>query len=483
MRSTIALALTFSLAITMLTFGQTSKARAYLDTKQFYNPSIGNYLEIQLQFVGYSLNYKALKEGVQATVAIRLNIISETKDTISDLYLLNSPIFKDSIIDDFYDIRRFKLTPGNYQLSLEIQDVNNMAKPLSAQQSIEVIELKDKASISAIEIAEFAYPDTLESVFQKSGFYIIPKISNYYPTQLNKMPIYLEVYNLNLPGDSIVGIKQSVIDVENKIELEEYTTFNRLKPNAVTPIFKTIDLSLLPSGKYALNYSLVNRKMEEKYLESYVFERTNDFLDSIQSENVVLDPSFQESISEDSVIYFLESLIPIAKPAEIKNIISSIQTKNNSLMRKHIQAFWKYTAPNSAYEAWIKYKNQIYLVERSFGNNFQEGFETDRGRVYLKYGSPSSINARETSPTEYPYEIWIYNKIGSFSNKRFVFYNPDLVNNAYRLLHSDMLGELKNPSWQQILVKRNTMNGDVDNPNKFNQRVWGGNSNDLFRQY
>jgi GWxTD domain-containing protein len=152
-------------------------------------------------------------------------------------------------------------------------------------------------------------------------------------------------------------------------------------------------------------------------------------------------------------------------------------------MRKHIQAFWKYTAKNSPYESWIKYKNQIYLVERSFGNNFQEGFETDRGRVYLKYGSPSSINARETSPTEYPYEIWIYDKIGAFSNKRFVFYNPDLVNNAYRLLHSDMLGELKNPSWQQILVKRNTMNGDVDSPNKFNQRVWGGNSNDLFRQY
>ena len=91
------------------------------------------------------------------------------------------------------------------------------------------------------------------------------------------MPVYLEVYNLNLPGDSIVGIKQSIIDVENKIELEEYTTFNRLKPNAVTPIFKTIDLSLLPSGKFALNYSLVNRKMEEKYLESYIFERTNDF--------------------------------------------------------------------------------------------------------------------------------------------------------------------------------------------------------------
>ena len=83
----------------------------------------------------------------------------------------------------------------------------------------------------------------------------------------------------------------------------------------------------------------------------------------------------------------------------------------------------------------------------------------------------------------YKYEIWVYDKIGVFSNKRFVFYNPDLVNNAYRLLHSDMLGELKNPAWQQILVKRNTNDGTVDDPNKFNQKAWGSNSYDLFRQY
>jgi hypothetical protein len=64
-----------------------------------------------------------------------------------------------------------------------------------------------------------------------------------------------------------------------------------------------------------------------------------------------------------------------------------------------------------------------------------------------------------------------------------VFYNPDLVNRAYRLLHSDMVGELKNPSWPQILSKRNTVNGNVDNPNANNVDHWGGNSNDYYRQY
>jgi GWxTD domain-containing protein len=223
--------------------------------------------------------------------------------------------------------------------------------------------------------------------------------------------------------------------------------------------------------------------MEILSSQYYPFERSNDVIAEFNPEKMVLDPAFQSSVSDDSVAYYLASLIPIAKPAEIKNIISTLKSKNLEKCRKHIQAFWVQSAPQNSYDSWIRYKIQVQLVERLYRTNYQDGSETDRGRVYLKYGAPSSVITKETSPSEYPYEIWTYNKIGKFSNKRFIFYNPDLVNNAYRLLHSDMLGELKNPAWQQILAKRNTNNGDIDNPNKFNEKHFGGNSNDYFRQY
>jgi hypothetical protein len=140
--------------------------------------------------------------------------------------------------------------------------------------------------------------------------------------------------------------------------------------------------------------------------------------------------------------------------------------------------YWNATDPENPYESWIKYKAQVRLVERSFRNNFQAGYETDRGRVYLQYGSPTNIIVRENNPMEYPYEIWQYNKIGKFSNKQFIFYNPDLVNNTHRLLHSDMVGELKNSGWQQTLSKRNTENGNVDDPNSAVQDQFGGNANE-----
>jgi GWxTD domain-containing protein len=196
-----------------------------------------------------------------------------------------------------------------------------------------------------------------------------------------------------------------------------------------------------------------------------------------------MDPAFQASISDDSVHFYLGSILPITKAAENRNIRDLLKSKDIGSIRKYLQAFWLQTAPTDAYTAWIKYKQQVLYVQGLYKTNFQQGYETDRGRVYLQYGAPSTTNVKEGSPSEYPYEVWFYNKIGKFSNRRFIFYNPDLTNNAFRLLHSDLIGEVKNPGWSQVLSRRNTVNGTVDDPNLFNQRSWGQNSNDLFRQY
>jgi GWxTD domain-containing protein len=457
--------LTLAFLLTLTTKAQDQKLKAYLDTKQFYAPEIGNYIEIYFQFAASSVKYKGVEGGLQGDLAIKLDVTDGTKTVASDAYRLQSPLMKDSIVEDFFDLKRFALSPGKYVLNIELSDLNTENTPLKASVPVQIDDLSNAISISDIEVAEFAYKGDENSVFFKSGINIIPRLSTFYPTELSVIPVYLEIYNTNLLEDTVCALKQ------------RHTT------SSVLPILRKVDINALPTGKYALNYTLLSRSLSELSTQQYVFERSNDLDIPWTIENMVIDPAFQASISDDSVMFYLESLIPIAKPAEIKNIISVLKLKDRELERRHIQAFWLKTAPNNAYDAWLKYKEQVQLVERLYSNNFQEGFETDRGRVYLQYGAPTNIIQRETSPSEYPYEIWQYNKIGKFSNKRFVFYNPDLVNNAYRLLHSDMLGELKNPAWPQILSKRNTNNGDIDNPNQFLQQNWGGNSNDFFRQY
>jgi GWxTD domain-containing protein len=179
----------------------------------------------------------------------------------------------------------------------------------------------------------------------------------------------------------------------------------------------------------------------------------------------------------------LASLIPIAQQETQRSILLHLKEHDPEMSKKFIQSFWIATAGTQAYRQWLSYKSQVQLVQKIYGNNFMDGYETDRGRVYLQYGSPTNIVTRENSPTEYPYEIWQYNKIERFSNKRFIFYNPELTNKNYRLIHSDMIGEIKNSNWPQVLNSRNTPNGTIDDPNSNVQEHFGGSSNTLFRQY
>ena len=478
---------TFGILLTLLmlsttSFGQTQKLRAYLDNKQFFAPGVGNYVEFNLQFVGHSLHYKGTENGLIADVLVE-SFITINEDTInSEAYRLASPLMRDSIVEDFFDVQRYQLDPGEYKYSIKLTDLNSTAPPLKASTPIYVEDLSDAISISDILVAEVATIGDTNSIFYKSGYNIIPRLSTFYPKQLNTLPIYFEVYNSQEMSESTFKIKQTLVDADTGYEMEDKVLYTEHKTGSVVPIFRKIPLEKLTTGKYLIRFTIVSSYNIELSTQTYEFERSNDIIAEFGTTDVVLDPAFQESITNDSLLYYLESLIPICGAGEVRNIIDIAKTKDPEKARKYIQTFWKFTTPDNPYEGWIKYKAQVQLVERLFDNNFQEGYETDRGRVYLQYGSPSNIVSREVSSSEYPYEIWRYNKIGVFSNKRFIFYNPDLVNNAYRLLHSDLIGEVKNQGWPQELSKRNTKSGGVDNPNSNVIDKWGQNSQEDFRQ-
>ena len=461
---------------------QTKKLKAYLDEKQYYAPEIGNYIEIQLQYVGYTIAYKSKENGLQGEIAVIMKFMQNDSIIASDAFRLQSPIMKDSIIEDFYDIKRFALKPGEYSFSIELKDLNSLEEALKATKSIKIEDLSLKTTISDIEIAESATQGDESSVFFKSGYNIIPKLSNYFPDELKYMPVYFEIYNSEKLNEDAFGIKQKITNSLTGEEIAFFSKTTRHKPANVVPFARSIDIQNLPSGKYILEYIVINKSLVEVAKQTYEFERSSNIDNMFDPEKIILNPAFQESIHKDSVQFYLASLIPMAKPAEIKNILSVIKTKNDDNARKLIQGFWITTSGTNAFESWMRFKQQVLVVEKLYKNNYQAGYETDRGRVFLQYGAPTTVIQRESTPDEYPYEIWQFNKIGKFSNKSFIFYNPDLVSTSYRLLHSDMIGETKNPGWQQVLRSRNTPHGNIDTPNQ-NVNSSFGDSNYYFKQY
>ncbi len=465
-------------------FGQKNQMKAFIDYKSYYSPEQGPYIDLQFQFAAYTIKFAAVDSVLQARVAVSTIVTSQPSgDTVyTNAFALESPRMRDSIVEDFFDNIRIPLQPGNYIAHVSLMDLNGKDKTLDGQLEISIPDHFTKVSTSDILIAEVATPSSnMESPFQKSGYEIIPRISNFYNQYMTNIPYYVELYNTNLIQDSSFGLRQQIISTQTNQVIPGFSRFTKIKPSPVVPILRNIDISKLPSGSYHLTLEVIDRNSKTiGQTADYFFERINDIELAETVDEIILDPTFQASITDDSLKYYLASLIPIARPAEVKSIIKTLKANSPDLCRKHIQQFWIQTSGANATSQWLIYKKNVILVQQNYGNNFQDGLETDRGRVFLQYGQPNTIIVRETSPSEYPYEIWHYYKIKTFSNKRFVFYNPDLVNNAYRLLHSDMVGEQQNYKWQEMLVKRNNSSNSVDNTDGNSQ--YGGNSNYYYKQ-
>ena len=63
-------------------YGQRSKFKVYFNTVQFYEPSIGNYLELHFQFDAKYMKFLSNGNGLQATAYLKIEI----KDSLGKSY-------------------------------------------------------------------------------------------------------------------------------------------------------------------------------------------------------------------------------------------------------------------------------------------------------------------------------------------------------------------------------------------------------------
>jgi GWxTD domain-containing protein len=474
----------FLTIILLLPFFTFATPKIYFDYKVFYTPTHQPYVETLLQFSAASLKFLATQDGglgsrLEVTQVFRINdsIVS------ADKYIVQSPNMPDSTIEDYYDVKRFLLQPNVYSLELVIKDLNN-GESVEGEIQVVVPEFNiDEINFSSIELIESASQTSEKNDFTKNGYLIIPYLTNYFPPQNENIAAYFEIYNLN----KVLGDKEQFLityEIEDYLSGQKVQDVFKLKKysaSVVIPIITVLPLDKVNTGDYNLVISIYDSTNTIIKQEKLFFQRRNDNeVAQISLENLDISQSFTNDIYYDSIPFYLNSLWPIAGVADRGTILSLLKTTDTTTMQKYFHAFWIKTTPSSPFEAWVKYKDQVMYCEQQFSTQIKHGFETDRGRIYLKYGAPDFVMDRPSEPSAYPYQIWKYYKIGNFSNIRFIFYNPDLVTNDYPLLHSELRGELQNYRWQHDLHKRDSPNTNIDNPNDGNKDHYGGQSGIYF---
>jgi GWxTD domain-containing protein len=471
----------------LISFAYSKNMQAYLSHATFYSPKDGPYIETYLSVVGRTVKFISVADNkYQATVEI--TTVFKQNDIVKGFKKidLKSPEIDDTSKIDFtfLDQQRFQLPNGDYNMEIQIVDMNKpIAVPFKTFESISINFPAGKVSVSGIELVESYKPSVSSNAISKNGYDLVPFTLNFYPETINNLSFYAEVYNTDslFKSEDKFLVNYYIESSETNKIISDYFRFKKETPKNVIVEFNEFDISKLPSGNYNLVVEVKDKDNKQVAVNTLYFQRSNPSVHFNVQDIATLDVSntFAGKITDiDTLRDDIKSTYPISTQIEKLFAESNLKSSDLKTLQQFFLNFWMTRNEQDPEKAWAKYSIEVKKVNHAYSTMIRKGYETDRGRVYLQYGPPNSINSIVSDPNSYPYEIWHYYTLGNQRNKKFVFYEPDLVTNDYELIQSDAIGEVNNPAWQLELNKRSDSTNDPDATK--GQDYFGGKASDYY---
>jgi GWxTD domain-containing protein len=94
-------------------------------------------------------------------------------------------------------------------------------------------------------------------------------------------------------------------------------------------------------------------------------------------------------------------------------IDSIIKNPTTSGKRRLLLDFWRRTDPDSVRAILLmkEYYKRVNYADKHFRSQWQEGWKTDPGKVYIRFGKPDQIDRNPFAAAGPPFEIWHYYRL------------------------------------------------------------------------
>lgn len=494
--------------LTLSSFAENPKfIQAQFLYARFWSPTDGPYVETYLSVLGNTVEYRQLENGkFQGQIEVSLIFSQDSLVVNYDKYELLSPEIDDTsgYINHFIDQQRFLLPNGTYNLEIQIRDMNSTFVPDPINQTVVVDFPEDEITVSGIQMVESYTETSAPNLLTKSGYDLVPYVQNYLPDAVNTLSFYTEIYNtanvLGEQGQFLINYYLEAYETGKK--LNKFTSFKREKAQAVNILFANFKIDELPSGNYKLIVEVRDRQNEVLATNKIFFQRNNPDVAPDYSDytGVSAQNSFVSKIkSRDTLRMYLDYISPISTNMELNFVKYQVDEgdADMEMMQRFFFNFWLDRDELNPEYAWKQYLSAVDLVNEQFGapgKKGQKGYKTDMGRVFLKYGPPNTITDRpfdastsgmtindggtaDTDSGAVPYQIWHYYTLEELNlrNRKFVFANVHIALNDYKLIHSNVPGEIQNENWQAELHWRFQQGATLPDGDKY-----GGKSGDLY---
>lgn len=464
----------------LLILGQSTEPVLFLDICRFHEARTGDpYIEIHLAVAGHSIMFEQTADSLfQPRVHVSLLLERlEASDTInvdSDVFFLSlsgADRLRDTTREarskaNLLYVQRIKLPEGRYLLQASAVDsVSKQSRSSMAMHEFQLQKLQTgEFAFSDIKWVAGEIPDAKRRVAGRDA--LLPLVSNSAFINEDSITFYQELYNADQITDENYMIRSVVYQGENRLWNTE-TDGQARPPRSVNAYKEQIPISDLGSNTYHLQIELVNgrNKVFRTYRQKfYVYNARKDASFDLQLAANNRETDIFNEYTEERIDYFLRTFTYLATTQEVQFMrsLESMEQKKNflySFLEKR-----KRTPEQKVTAIWRGHLAALKYVNEHFRSVLRDGWATDRGRVFLKYGIPNDIERYPSESATIPYEIWRYNRLAAQTNVIFVFYDPDLATGEYPLLHSTKYGEIQDQRWRSQLsgAQKGLPGGEID---------------------
>ena len=314
--------------------------------------------------------------------------------------------------------RTMDVEPGNYQLTVQVRDQESR-KTGQIKKSLLVTDFsKDSLSLSDVMLVNRLSTDGEKRT-------IVPNISGSINYRAEGFFIFFELYAG--PTLDSVDLEWKVLDSKKNLVVSHVQ--KEAATGHKTQMFLKIDSSGLSMGTYLLSVTATGqivsgeKPMIVKGATSRTFNiRATDLPVAI----VDLDKA-------------IDQLIYIARESELE-YVRSATTEDEK--RKRFLEFWSKRDPDpqtQRNELLEEYYGRVQHANLNF-THFLEGWRTDMGMVFIRFGTPENIERHPFDVSSKPYEIWYYYQL----NRQFIFVDESGFGD-YRLRYptTDLWGRMR----------------------------------------
>lgn len=333
------------------------------------------------------LTFQPGTEGIFAlfTVATEMNGIDvqfSESGTINKRARVKS--FQEAVQHQRTFVDQFSIVapPGSYQVRVTIADSLNQGTIID---TVNIPDFTSHLALSSIQLALALLRDTATG-----RLVVVPNPGRRFDPRAQNLFAYWEVYGL-LPDSGNYQFSYLLLDLATKDTVVRSRPVVRKKSGAKATVTLELGIENLAEGSYLFVVNVTDLSNDQTVNAHQQF--------TIGSPAPILRPyTFQPSPQEEKYYRKLEF---IATPKELACYNSLSDTGKMSYLA------WFWSKHNLA-----EFVRRMETAEGRYRSGRTSGINTDRGRVYVRYGEPDAVERKTMEMEIKPREYWFYYQLG-----------------------------------------------------------------------